>query len=352
MTNPIGSLNNQVKVLSFKQNEEKEKKAHTGDTILAKENENAPLLTSARITADKFQNAVTVYPIKGLTGSRNANFYEFLTMGMFPYLTGSLTMIGVFNAASKFFSPDAAANANKLGKKMALGVLFYGIAKNVSKKLIELPIKAKYGVDVNLPYKKVVNELPESTNDKDLISNEYHKVFESVDFPRWDLLYNNEHFGNERNSYYDNVAKKMGYGSNLKDSDQIVKPKVKELIVKARTFSTFASYLWAAVGVGIAMQKPWENLGSFKQFVHRDNLLIGRGIENIGTAFGRSVKEFVQGGAAKNKVAGIAGKALLAAAAGVTLIGNIVTLTNPQKAKSDKAAATSIIDENKTKVVC
>ena len=30
---------------------------------------------------DKFIKAFTVYPAKGLNGSKNSNFYEFLTMG-------------------------------------------------------------------------------------------------------------------------------------------------------------------------------------------------------------------------------------------------------------------------------
>lgn len=364
MINPIGSLYNNIqpKALSFQQNKEEEEKAE-GDKLLIKEREHSPVSNSLRIGMDKFQNAVTVYPIKGLQGSKNANFYEFLTMGMVPYALGSLTLMAVFNAASKFFSPNEAKSASKLGHKMALGVIFYGIAKNVSKKLIEGPVKVKYGIDMNLPYKKVVNELPESVNDKDLISHEYHKAFESVDFPRWDLLYDSKYYGNERNSYYDHIAKKMGMGKNLTDSDQVVKPKMKEIIVKTRTFTTLSSYLWAGVAVGLAMQTPWENLANLKsqiplryKFSHPIKTIKSFNpvlyMRAFGADFVESCKDFVKGGPERSKVKGIAGKAFLFSAIGVTLLGNIVTLIDFKKHKSNKAAASSIIDDSKAKVVC
>lgn len=362
MIKPIGSLNYNIqgKSMSFGNAEAEKEKFVNDGLLLLKERECNPATTSMRIGVDKFQNAISVYPIKGLKGSRNANFYEFLTMGMVPYSIGSLTLMAIFNSASKFFQPDEAKKASKLGRSMALGVIFYGIAKNISKKLIELPIKSKYGVDVNLPYKKIVNELPESVNDKDLISYEYHKAFESVDFPRWDLLYDSKYYGDGKNSYYDHVAKKMGLGTNLTDSDQIVKPKIKELITKSRTFTTVSSYFWAAVGVGIAMQDPWERLGNLKSdlpfkyrlrhpFVNFDPM---KNISSFASAFLDSCKEFVQGGPLKNKAAGIAGKALLFSAIGVTLLGNIATLVDFKKRKSDKAAAAPIIDDAKAKVVC
>ena len=399
MIKSTGSLNSyiQAQAPSFKQGEEKDK-------ILAFEKDNSPLATKLRIGADKFQNALTVYPVKGLSGNRNANFYEFLTMGMVPYAVGSLTMMSVFNGATKFFNPNAAAHASKLGKRMALGVVLYGAFKNLSKTLIEAPIKAKYGVDLNMPYKKVIHELPESANDKDLISYEYHKVFESSEFPRFDLLYDAKYYGDKRNSYYDYVASKMGMGKDVKDSDQVVKPKIKDLIIKSRTFTTISSYLWAAVGVGIAMQTPWDSLLARSKDTGAKPALITKLIERFPkqveainkfadehinskivknaklskifsevriepkykairrspamlintfmTSFKRSVKDFYQGGAGHKKSAGIAAKALLFSAIGATLVGNIVTLVDFNKLKQKKAAAAPLIDDSKAKVVC
>ena len=87
---------------------------------------------------------------------------------------------------------------------------------------------------------------------------EYHKVYESIEFPRWDLLYGDDSKGEVRNKYYDKIAKKLGLGEDLHDSDQEVKPLIREIVVKTNMAKTLSSYLWAATAVGFAMQKPWE----------------------------------------------------------------------------------------------
>ena len=58
-------------------------------------------------------------------------------------------------------------------------------------------------------------------------------MFESVEFPRWDLLYGDEAKGQKRNFRYDRIARKLGMGRNLNDSDQEVKDRIKEIIVKS-----------------------------------------------------------------------------------------------------------------------
>ena len=60
------------------------------------------------------------------------------------------------------------------------------------------------------------------------------------------------------NFRYDKIAKKNGLGENLNDSDQEVKPIYKEVLVKSNLARSFSSYMWAAVGVALAFQKPWE----------------------------------------------------------------------------------------------
>ena len=163
MVNKLGvQINNKVKTLSFKAQEaEKTEKVAHKDTLLI--NEKTPALTNIKNKADKFVKSFTTYPKKGLSGSKNANFYEFLSMGTVPYLVGSAAMIGVFNAANFFFDSQAAKNAFKTGKKMGLGVLFYGIAKTLSKKLIESPLKMRYGIDTNMPYQKIVTNCQKKT---------------------------------------------------------------------------------------------------------------------------------------------------------------------------------------------
>ena len=356
----IGVQNNnaQISKIAFGSNKNEQKNAKTEDKyindglLLAKERDKHPLGLNVKIQANKMKNAFTKYPKKGITGSKNANFYEFLTMGMVPYLSGSAMLIAVFNYAAKYFNTEAAQKASKLGQKMGLGVLFYGIAKVLSKKLIELPVKWKHGIDVNLPYKKKINELPEEDNKNNLVSYEYHKAYESVDFPRWDLLYDNKYYGEERNAYFNKVAKKMKISSdNFNHADQKVKPKIKEKVIQTKLFSTLASYFWAATGVGIAMQKPWEEISLNPQKIIFDKKHYNQNFfKNFGKKFVESCKEFVNN---PNKNTRIAGRALLGTAIGITLLGNFKTLFDFNKDRGTKThAAVSLIDNSKEKVVC
>lgn len=395
--------NNRTPILFGKSGEKKEE-VKENDRLLDKESKMRTITLPAQIQATKLAKACTEYPIKGFKGSKNANFYEFLTMGMVPYLVGSGTMIGVFNLASKFFETPAAKSAAKLGNKMGLGVLFYGVAKTLSKKLIETPVKMKYGIDVNLPYEKVIYQLPEGENpQKDLTKKEYHKVYESVDFPRWDLLYKKKDKNDpnaeevNRNEYYEKVAKKMGLyktDSEIPYPDQKVKPLIKEKVVKTKLFSTLSSYLWAAVGVAVAMQKPWEKislipknvrpnmklnkasltkgekckelisriLSSSKEIKNKISSMglgkycksvgkkVGQYCKTFGKTFVKSCKELFNNGTKSHKYAG---RALVGLAAGVTLLGNFLTLTDFINNRGGKSsAASSLFDKDKEKVVC
>ncbi len=362
----LQNINNRRGVISFCSEKEKENEVeHPSDRLLYEEKKKHPILLGAKIQADKFIKACTEYPKKGLEGSKNANFYEFLTMGEVPYVIGSCMMIATFNLASRFFDTPSAQSASRLGKKMGLGVLLYGLGKTFSKKLIEAPVNMKYGIDVNLPYKKKVDELPENNNKKDdLVSYEYHKAYESVDFPRWDLLYGNKSFGDERNSYYKKIGKKMGLTDEDMGTaaDQKVKPLITDKVVKTKLFSTLSSYLWAATGVGIAMQKPWENITFnpkkiVKSFMNSSKIAEQNGLaqknnwfKDFGKRFCESCHKLVCN---ESKSASIAGRLLLGSAVAMTLAGNFSTLFDFNKNRgADSSAATSIIDENKEKVVC
>ncbi len=351
-----------------KKEKDKRSKCENHDALLIEEKTKHPISTSIKIQTNKLANAFTKYPKKGFMGSKNANFYEYLTMGMVPYLIGSGMLIGVFNFASKFFDTPAAVNSAKLGKKMGLGVLAYGILKTLSKKFIEVPVNLMRNVDVNLPYDKVVYELPENNNKDNLVSHEYHKVFESVDFPRFDLFYNNKYFGEERDAYFKKTAKKFGFKEeDVEHSDQKVKPKIRETVVKTRLFTTLSSYLWAATGVGVAMQKPWESLiinpktrlANFKNYkqIAKQAKEQGRNIakynyfyKDFGNKFVESCKQFINN---NHKATKYAGRALLGAAVGMTILGNIFALHDFNKDKGSKTqASTSLIDDSKEKVIC
>ncbi|MDR1167673.1 MAG: hypothetical protein LBK53_02120 [Heliobacteriaceae bacterium] len=317
---PVRNLNS----LSFRANEAENREQQ--QTKLLKNN----IWTRTKISVDKFSNAMSIYPVKGLKGSKNANFYEFLTMGIIPYLTGSAMLITVFNAANRFFPPLNRAKASLLGKKMAAGVVLYGLLKQLSKPLVTLPVKILTGVDAEVPYAKVNYELPDSINDTDITSIEYHKVFESVEFPVWDLLYGNETKGQKRNKYYDKVAKKLGIRTHLKDSDQEVKPRIREIAVKTNTAKNVSSYLWAAVGVGFAFQSTWDKFYSLEgknyKFWKKEPAY-KRTMKALKEAFKESWKSFYNGTPPYK----YAGKALLFTAAASSILGVANVLNSAQK---------------------
>ena len=299
------------------------------------------------IGMDKFTNAITMYPAKGLKGSRNANFYEFLTMGQVPYLIGSGMLMGVFNFANKHFKAFAEGEAGKIGNKMALGVVFYGVAKSLSKSLITKPVEWLTGVDTEVPYKKVNYELPDDIYDTNITSNEYHKVYESVEFPRWDLMYNTPESGEPRNAYYDKVAKKLGLGEDLKDSDQEVKPRIKEIVVKSKVAQNISSYLWAATGVAVAFQEPWEDFFKVATLKFWKGKEFKKSISIFGQSLERSLKAFYKGD--NSRLGKHAGKALLFTAVASSALGVANVMSSSQK--PSKLDSADIIEKERKYVV-
>ncbi len=316
---PVSNINTKVNFNAKDDKDSKEgKKLPYADDTLLKNN----FSTRTRIGFDKLTNAFTVYPVKGLKGDRNANFYEFLTMGTVPYLIGSGMLMSVFNSANKYFNPNSKMVASAIGQKMALGVLLYGILKGVSKSLVTAPVKWLTGVDTELPYAKVNYGLPNNVNDTDITSIEYHKVFESKEFPRWDLLYGHESKGEVRNAYFDKIAKKLGLGTNLKDSDQEAKPIIKEVAVKTDMAKILSSYMWAATGVCLAFQQPWENYFKIMtlKFWKKDKFV--QSLRVLKDSFCDSAKELWHGpkdakGIAKHAGKGMVGLAVLSSVLGV-----------------------------------
>ena len=309
---PVNSAQNKI---NFSANDKQKELEYSHDTLL-KNN----FATRTKVQADKLTNALTVYPAKGFKGSKNANFYEFLTMGTVPYLVGSGTLMAVFNLANKYYSPFQKTMAAKVGNKLALGVLFYGVMKNFSKSFISKPIKLMTGIDTEMPYAKVIYELPDDINDTDITSIEHHKVFESVEFPRWDLLYGDESKGQKRNYRYDKIASKLGMGENLKDSDQEVKPRIKEIVVKSSLAKNISSYFWAATGVALAVQEPWEkyfNVMTFKFWKGKEFM---KSLKSFGNSFAESAEALWKGeGKGIKKHAGklLVGTAILSSVLGV-----------------------------------
>ncbi len=340
---PLGNDIN-TKNISFTASEQKEKAPGYSHDTLLKNN----LITRTRVGYDKFTNALTIYPAKGITGNKNSNFYEFLTMGTVPYVAGSAMLMGVFNLANKHFSHYDKKKADVIGKKLALGVIFYGLAKEISKNFVTYPVKRLTGVDTELPYAKVNYELPDNVNDTDVVSIEYHKVFESVEFPRWDLLYGDDTKGEVRNKYYDKIAQKLGLGEDLPDSDQEVKPIIREIVVKSNMAKTISSYLWAATAVGLAMQKPWEGFMDMATLKFWKKEEFKQTLEAFGKSAKDSVKAFWKGegqGIKKHS-----GKFMVGVSALATVLG-VANILNYSK-KPDNTSASDVIIPTEKYEVC
>lgn len=291
--------------------------------------------TGARIVADKFVNDVFSYAPKGMTGSKNSNFYEFLSLGLIPNLVGSASLILISNALNNKFGGRDSLFANMNGRKMAAGVVLYAAGKWLGNKIINKGVKATTGVDMEMPYKKIVHELPDYKGDPDTTSVEFHRVFESTDFPRWDLINKQGEHNNNRYEYYDKMAKKMGYTQELNASDQVVQPKIKEVLVKSTAAKSISSFVWAALGVAIAAQKPFEEFMNFRQ-----KPTFTQAVKELPKQVAVTMKESVKS-LAKTKM----GKGLMIGAAATSILGIWNASKNFKAPKENKK---STVDYNKT----
>jgi hypothetical protein len=283
-------------------------------------------MVGAKVTLDKLGKSIFSYSSKGMKGSVNSNFYEYLSMGLIPYITGSLTMVSLFTLANKFFAHQDKGPANFNGAKFGAGVALYAVGKWLGTKLITKGVHAGTGIDMDMPYKKFVYELNERPDKEAKTRVEYHKVYESVDFPRWDLLNKMGEEEGNRYKYWDKIATKMGHKEKLNSPDQEVQPKIRKVVTKARASQYISSYLWAATGVAIGAQQPFGYLfdNTFKAMSKFDKVKAFP--VKLGKALVQSSKDLFTGKNAEgviNKKAGILGKTLIFAAIGSTILGII-----------------------------
>lgn len=298
-----------------------------------------------RATYQKTASAFTEYPAKGLKGSKKSTFYEFLSMGAVPYLVGSATFMALFAGKNKAFDLFSAKQFGP--KKLALGVVLFGVAKSLSKYLVSEPVKWATGIDTEMAYERHVytprKDLPPEYQ---IDEYEQHKVMESHDFPRYDIMYGDK-IGKPHNYLFDKIAKRNGLGENLAASDTEVKPIIKDVIARSNTAKSISTYLWAASGVALAAQDSWSNFfraaskANWQKFKPQaDAGIISKGIghvvntaKNIGRiagSFGRNFveasKELYNGPAGATGFKKHAGKFLLGAAAFASIAGAINTI--------------------------
>ncbi len=197
------------------------------------------------------------YAVNGLKGDKNANFFEFLQLGKIPYWVGGAVLAWCFAAGgekSKFFT-----------KQKAVGIGLYYVGAMAAKALIDGPVKFFKGVNLNRKYKDIVALATESKDGHSEKKTEYHGVYESIDFTRWDLLYNEDSKAakdpNHVNSEYDKIALNMGLAKDLNDPDSTVKPYVKKLIVASRAWKSALIVPMAMLAAGLSTSDVWKNLG-------------------------------------------------------------------------------------------
>jgi len=278
----------------------------------------------AKNTMRKLGNSVFYYAPKGMKGSVNSNFHEYLSMGLIPYVTGSAVLIGLFNFTNVFFAHQDKASANFKGAQMAAGVVLYGLGKWLGNKLITKGVHAKTGIDMDMPYEKVVNELPDYKGDEKTLYREPHKVYESVEFPRWDLLNQMGEREGNRYKYWDKIAKKMGHKEKLNSPDQEVQPKIKKVITKARAAQSISSFLWAATGVALGAQKPFGHIFNFSPKAITLGAKLKEFPKKFGSALVQSTKDLYTGKNADgviNKKSRAMGRTLIFATLASTALG-------------------------------
>ena len=244
------------------------------------------LETRLRQKFDKTTSAFTEYPKKGLLGDVNSDFYEFLSMGIIPYLVGSGMFMGVFNLVNNHLMPKSKKFASAHGHKMALGVVLYGTAKTLANDLVTRPIAKATGVDIELPYRHDYYPLPTEpgANANVYPLRQHRKVYDSSEFFRKDLIASDPEYGIK---YYDKIAKKNGLGENLNDSATEVTPIIQSVISTAKTAKSLSSYAWAGAGVGLAMQDSWKDF--FDSIANRKRHVPKKG-EGIMTKIGSRMK--------------------------------------------------------------
>ena len=293
-------------------------------------------LTGVQVGAHRFVNNFLTYFPKGFKGSKNLDFYEFLSMGQVPYVLGSIGLIAMYGGANGAFKLSDKVHADKLAKRVGAGVALYAVMKWLSPKISRRLVNASTGVDLDLKAIVKKEELPEQGQDKGVMRVEYHGVYDSAEFPRTDLLAKDGEL-NHGNVYYhdDKITKKLGYKDHLNAANQIADTKRREVKVRETGLENFSKHIAAATGVAIGFQKSFEKIN----LKHPSSLL-------------KSLQEGVQQlwkGNNRNMFTKNAGKAMIIA----SIASALATWLIPTKKFKEKPdTMKSKVDTNKEFEVC
>ncbi|MEI7473856.1 MAG: hypothetical protein WCK67_03680 [bacterium] len=215
-------------------------------------------LTKMKVQVEK-TSKLPEYAIRGMKGDQDANFYEFLELGKVPYFLGGAVLTACYAAGGKGAAPFVT--------RMGAGAAFFYTAAMLGKNAIALPVQLLRGIDLNHPYRDIVDCRAVDAQGTSPKKKEYHKVFESIDFTRWDLLENHEKGdvkNNPRliNAKYDRIAKKMGIKEkDLNDSDSTLRAYIKKTLVMSKAAQYMSIALFAPLAIGVANVREMESLG-------------------------------------------------------------------------------------------
>lgn len=255
------SVENLPKIGYFVNNEEKKEKYYKNESHIPKKD----LFLGAKAEVHKLHNDIFTYFPKAFAGSKNSDFYEFLSLGKVPNLIGSATLIALPLAANRFFNAQDAKYAGISGRQAAAGVVLYAIGKWAYQKLARTAINASTSIDLDMKYVNKKNELPEPGQDKGLVRTQYPGVYDSFQFFRSDLLTKDGEM-NHGNAYHydDKVTKKAGFKDKLNASNQTASEKIRGVKARTTALENIGKYVVAATGVLYGFQEAFGNI-SLKQ---------------------------------------------------------------------------------------
>lgn len=282
-------------------------------------------LTGAKVAAHKLTNDIFTYFPKGFSGSKNSDFYEYLSMSMVPNLAGSFMLIYTACGANKFFNAKDAAGAKSAAKMAGAGVVLYAVGKWLHNKISNKAIKASTSVDLDLKYLNKCVELPEGKRDIGLVRTQYPGVYDSVQFYRSDLLTRDAEINHGNRYYYDDkVVKKSGEENIQNASNQTAGPKIRGLKARATALQNIGKYIVAATAVALGFQKAFADMNP-------------KSIKSIASSLVEGAKQLWKG-TERNALTKHFGKGLIIASAASTLLSWLIpTLafkSNPDTMKS------------------
>lgn len=298
-------------------------------------------LSGVKVGLHKLTNDVFTYFPKGLSGSKNSDFYEFLSLGMIPNAIGSLGLIALYNLANSKYNAQDGAEAKINGKCFGAGVALYALGKWITPKLAKTLIHNSTGVNLDQYYINKVNELPENGQEQGIVRTQYPKVFASRDFYRKDLIAKDSEL-NHGDMYYfdDKIAKKAGFKNKLNAPNQTMSEKIRELISRETAMENITKYITAATGVALGSRAAFSNI------IFSKNLKTT--FKSIGQALIDGTKELWKG-TDRNLFTKHAGKALMVA----SVVGTVATWLIPTLGfKSTPNTMKSKIDRTKETEVC